>query len=114
MVEWNVMTGHASQVLDDLKKKLSLYQRGKQVKIGISTDPEARWRKHSKSKKHDWEKMVVVYKTTSHKSVYFMETELISFCADKYPDKIENEVLGGGGINNPENFSNFYVYFLVK
>ena len=34
MVEWNPITGHASQVLDDLRKKLSLHQRGKQVKIG--------------------------------------------------------------------------------
>lgn len=113
MIERIEITGHASQVLDELKIKLSVYQRGHQIKIGITSNPDT-MEKHAKSKKHEWKKMVVVYKTTSHKSVSLLESELINYAIDKYPEKTVNEVSGGGGINIPESHANFYVYFLLK
>jgi len=63
-IEWKEITGHISKVLPKLKVKLSLYQRRQQVKIGITDNPNRRWKKHSNSPTHNWKKMIVIYKSS--------------------------------------------------
>ena len=114
VVELEIVSGHVSSVIDDLKKKVSSYQRGKiKFKIGISVDPEVRWTKHRRSQ-HEWSKMVVLYESTSHDSISRAESDLIDYSLSKFPDKCQNKIGGGGGINEPYLYERFYLYLLVK
>lgn len=92
--EENIVTGRIS---DDFKKlfnrKIAQYiTRANELKVGItSRNPKIRFEEHLKDK--DWERMVVLYKTTSVLNVKTLERFLI----DNYFDYLTNEVGGGGG-----------------
>jgi hypothetical protein len=114
VVKFDHISGHFNLVSDELKRRLSSYQRGKEkFKVGISVDPETRWTKHSRSQ-HQWSKMVVLYESSSHNIIGQAETELIQYSQDRFPDSCQNKVSGGGGINEPYLYEKFYLYLLLK
>ncbi|WP_225547550.1 hypothetical protein [Chromobacterium violaceum] len=114
MVEYDLVAGHWGAVSASLAGKVSLYQRGKKkFKIGITVDPERRWGKHSRSH-HGWDRMIVLYETTSHDYVCKAESSLIVFSSEKYDEKCQNKIGGGGGVNEPGRHDKFYLYMLVK
>jgi hypothetical protein len=114
VVYFDAVTGGLSDVLPVLKRKVSSYQRGAvKFKIGISVDPESRWGSHKQSR-HDWDKMIVIYQTSSHDYVCRAESGLIDFSAEKYSHKCQNKISGGGGINEPDSYGRFFLYMLIK
>jgi len=114
VVEFDVITGHLHLVSGELKRRISSFQRGKEkLKVGISVDPETRWTKHRLSQ-HEWNKMVVIYESSSHDKISQAESELINYSIERFPEKCQNQVSGGGGINEPYLYEKFYLYLLLK
>ena len=114
MSEFNMITGPINSVIDELKRDISSYQRKREkIKIGISVIPETRWAKHSLSQ-HEWDKMVVLYKSSSHDSICLAESMLIEYSKRKFTDKCQNINGGGSGINDPYLYKEFYLYILLK
>lgn len=117
--EYREFSGHKKEVLRLLQKELSLYQRGQEIRVGLTNNPNRRWGEHRRSaRKHNyiWKKMVVVYSSSSHENAAFLERELINFCREKYPLKMLNKNNGGAGVNNSYRplSSKYFVYFLLK
>lgn len=84
------VTGHASGEFPVLRRKIRRYlNRGYSLKIGITSNPEGRWRKHSS----EYDRMVLLYKTKSRNYVTAMESDLI----DAFWDYCDNSIGGGGG-----------------
>ena len=74
-------SGFPSNVIPLLRISMSIFLLYyKRVKIGITIDPERRWREHQKRDKESWDRMVVKYVTSSIKNAnliekYFIEAE---------------------------------------
>jgi len=107
-------SGHIDRVMALLKSDVDALQRYNYLKIVITTDPETRASKHGRSKIHNWTDIHLIYSSSSHKFIQRAEKELIEYGNKTCPDAIVNRISGGGGINNPENFKQFYLYVLVK
>lgn len=106
---YSYYTGTPVAVLTGLKQSIAQYRKSHTAfKIGITADPNQRWSQHSNSS--DWDRMVVVYKTTSYNFVTQVEKELIAYTFEW--DGSENQVGGGGG--KPADATVYYVYFLLK
>jgi hypothetical protein len=109
-VEYNFITGHFN---DDLIKSLSYsvgaYNKNYFVKIGITgKDPSKRLKEHVKYLPHFWDRMIVIYQTSSEKYIRKIEKELI----ERYREICMNEIGGGGGpISKPQPN---YLYLLLK
>lgn len=115
MVVFDLAAGHLSDVIGVLRNKISSYQRGcVKFKVGITVNPEQRWSGAHKRSRHEWDKMVVIYETSSHDYVGRAESSLIEFSSEKYADKCQNLISGGGGINEPGDYGRFYLYILLK
>jgi len=109
-VHYRYYTGTPSQVLTALKQSLSqLANSHSYFKVGITADPDRRWDEH---KRHDptWDRMHVVYKTSSYSFVTQVETALIDH--SRHRDESWNWVAGGGGAQ--ADSSVYYVYFLLQ
>ena len=102
-----MVTGHPSLVIRVLNAKIGQYKRRyTYVKIGITgRPPQIRFKEHLRN--FSWEKMVVIYKTTSAGYANLMEELLV----DLHWDNITNERKGGGSELTKKG--NNYVYLLL-
>ncbi len=98
--------GHLTQVRETLKRSVSQYIRYHNcVKIGITNNPERRKKEYAKSR--NWDKMVVLYSTTSLKYIREIERELIEYNWDY----VHNLISGGGGdYSQPP----YYLYVVIR
>lgn len=105
-VHYDFYTGTPRQIADALKELVDEYTQDGQFdfKIGITNDPEARYRAAYQDK---YDFMIVIYKSSSHENVKAVEKELIN-------DNLgfsDNKVGGGGG---PVGASGpYYTYIVV-
>lgn len=99
-------TGRPDRILSTLLRRVSAYTRQTKVskfKIGITCSPDRRW---VEGYRHEYERMIVVYRTTSDKHVRQMERLLVDHnweCGD-------NVYRGGGG---PSGVGPYYLYIVV-
>jgi len=77
------------------------------IKIGITSNPNARKNQHQASDL-GWSKMIVKYETSSVRYINEMEKLII----DHHWDYIANEKAGGGGPN--AKTGPYYLYVLLK
>ena len=100
---FDALTGSLATVGSAVLRKLSAYTRGDRVagfKIGITNDPIRRFRE---AYAHQYDEMIVVYRTSSIDNVSLLETILI----EHNWELTDNEVAGGGGnIGHPP----YYLY----
>ena len=74
-------SGFPKNVIPLLRISISLFLRNyNRVKIGITNDPERRWRDHLRQDAETWDRMVIKYCTTSVNNAnriekYFIDTE---------------------------------------
>ena len=105
-LKYNYWTGSVNNVLEHLNRSIGQYKQYKKIKIGKTNNPKRRVSEHSRNN-INWDKMVVLYKTTSVNFVKKLETILV----DNNWDYIENEISGGGG---PDGEGDQYIYILLK
>ncbi|MEM6635734.1 MAG: GIY-YIG nuclease family protein [Pseudomonadota bacterium] len=112
--EWLYSTGHLKDVAPNLKQALAVYGRkNKHIKVGRTNDPGRRWREHQAeraSANDAWERMVVVYATSSFSYAAQCEKLLIDY-ADEAGFDAEpwNDIRGS---DKPLPSTNF-IYVLV-
>jgi hypothetical protein len=109
-------TGHVSSVLSVLRHALGCYARGAEwIKVGITRTPEIRFEAHQRqwNEGEKWDRMVVVYQTSSWRSACRVEDALIRYARTRpYAGKLFNQVAGGGG-RVPEESGPYSVDFLT-
>jgi len=109
-----IVTGNLNFVINDLVLRISELQRYNYIKIGQTTNLKRRVQRHSNSKKHNWQKMVALYSSSSHKNISYVEKYLISHLKEFHFKSAINIAPGGEGVNKPNSHSRFYIYVLVK
>ena len=106
ILKYDYKEGWPKNIITRLNISAGLYRRNyKFVKIGITSDPESRFTKHKQSCKYNWEKMVVVYKTTSIKNANVVEKWFIEnrpYLVNKWT-----------GYSNMCDSQYYYAYFLL-
>lgn len=109
-VRWNPWTGRYATVRPQLIRALGQYARaGKQFKVGVTVDPERRWREHAPD---EWSEMVVMYQTSSANYVRQAEKDLIDRgWREKFADNSWNAAPGGEGVRRGRSM--YYVYVLL-
>lgn len=112
--DWLYSTGHTSDVMTGLRQALAAYaQRNAFVKIGRTNDPKQRWNEHLAERRREndkWDRMVVIYATSSMHFAALTEKELIRHArAAKYRAEIWND---SPGSDNGRPGTN-YLYLLV-
>lgn len=112
--DWLYSTGHTSDVMTGLRQALAAYaQRNDYLKIGRTNDPLRRWKEHLAERRREndkWDRMVVIYATSSLHSAALTEKELIRHArAAKYRAEIWND---SPGSDNGRPGTN-YLYLLV-
>lgn len=78
--EEHLMTGWPKDVTTCVNRAIGQYSRYyKYIYIGISVHPRERFAQHLRYNEppYDWERCIVVYKTTSEKNVNMLEGEFI-------------------------------------
>lgn len=105
-VTFSFWTGHASERLVPLKRCISGFTRQDRqaFKIGISSDPNRRWREEYRG---HYDRMLVIYSTSSEKSIRRIEKWLTEY----FEDFSDNLRLGGGG---PSSSGPYYLYVVLK
>lgn len=107
-LKYNHWKGSFEAVDEVLRKCISQYTRNhSKVKIGITNKPERRIKQHSKSNLN-WEKMIVIYETSSVSFVNKMEKKHISY----QMLYVTNQRNGGGGRDGKTG--PYYLYVLLK
>jgi hypothetical protein len=106
-VYFNITTGRPSEVAPTLRRRLSAYTREEIVcrfKIGITNNPRARF---SNGYARDYDKMIVLYRSSSLSSVSEVECDLI----EHNGDITRNQIAGGGG-----NYGDppYYLYVVIR
>lgn len=106
-VIYNYQTGYPNSVLTSVLKSISAYtrvDRASYFKIGITCNPENRFRQ---AYADDYDKMIVVYQSSSVKNVRDLERLLI----EHNRELCDNIISGGGG-----NYGNppYYMYVVVR
>jgi|SRR5215213_6210423 len=77
MIEYNFLTGQPSDVISSLNRSLGQYKRNySKMKVGI-TGRSAEERFYEHSEYQYWDKMVVLYQTTSERNANIIEDWLI-------------------------------------
>lgn len=105
-LKYDYKIGWPKNIITRLNISAGLYRRNyKYVKIGITSDPERRFCEHKKSCQFKWNKMVVVYRTTSIKNANEVEKWFIENRRD-----LVNE---WGGYSNMCDSQYYYAYFLL-
>ena len=105
-LKYDCKVGWPKNIITRLNISAGLYRRNyKCVKIGITSDPEHRFAKHKKSRKYNWERMVLVYYTTSVKNANEVEKWFIENRSD-FVNKWK-------GYSNMCDSPNYYAYFLL-
>ncbi len=96
VVAWRMQTGWPRRL--NLRRRVSALARGwARYKIGVTGDPAARARQYA----HDYEEMIVVYRTTSYRNATAAEKDLIRFNWDD-TDNVRDG--GGGPLAGPPYF----------
>ena len=93
-VEYSYFTGRPQDIISNVLRSISANTRKDRVryfKIGITNGPERRFR-HAYI--HDYDKMLVIYKSTSLNYVSELERELI-----EHNKELADNLIGGGGGN---------------
>ena len=99
-------SGFPANVIPLLRISISLFLRNyRRVKIGITIDPERRWKEHLRQDAESWDRMVVKYRTKSVNNTnriekYFIETEPALY--NTWP-----------GWSNMSDSDYYYVYILL-
>lgn len=112
--DWLYSTGHTRDVMTGLRQALAAYaQRNDFLKIGRTNDPARRWKEHLAERRREddkWDRMVVIYATSSLHSAALVEKELIRHArAAKYRAELWNEASGSDNGRPGTN----YLYLLV-
>ncbi len=109
-IEWSYVTGHASQILPYLRQRLNGYMANwSDIYVGASSGPETRWEEH---RHYEWEKMVILYHTSSAHYARWVERNLIAHSRlARYAIASHNDGVGGEGIR--DGHSDYYVYVLL-
>ncbi len=106
-------TGRPSQVLPKIKRRITRLIRDKnygEIYIGRTSYPEERLSQHEKEK-GTFDRMLVVYKTSSSEYAHKVESELIRHYRKSDRVNVLNEVEGSSG---SEGESPYYVYVLLR
>lgn len=99
-------SGFPSNVIPLLRISVSLFLRYyRRVKIGITGNPERRWRQHRNHNKGTWDRMVVKYVTTSVHNANLIE----KFFIEAEP-ALKNRWTGWSNMSEAEYY---YVYILL-
>lgn len=112
-VLYDTRTGWPSQVLESLNRSVGAHSRRFfHCKVGISNDPERRWREAYRPK--GWHKMHVLYESSSHPHVCMLEAMLVArfFQRDDVLKYWYYNAVGGGG--GPKPRSGPYYLYLVS
>ncbi len=105
-VLFNFVIGRPEDVVTTVLRKISALTRESKVrwfKIGITRDPQERFRKH----KRYYDRMIVVYSSSSIRCVRELEFELI----EHNRDLADNFIGGGGGRSGSPPY---FMYVVVK
>lgn len=99
-------SGFPSNVIPLLKISISLFKRNyKRVKIGITNNPERRWKEHLRQDTESWDRMIVKYRTQSVNYANLIE---------KYFIKNDPELCNRWpGKSNMSESDYYYVYILL-
>lgn len=107
-VHYNFNTGSPNVILSTVRRRVSAFTRANRVcnfKIGITNNPERRWRE---AHKPVYDEMLVVYQSSSINCVSELEYELVNhnwqFC--------DNKIAGGGG--GVGSSGPFYLYVVLQ
>lgn len=99
-------SGFPANVIPLLRISISLFLRNyKRVKIGITNNPERRWKEHQRQDAESWDRMVIKYVTTSVNNANRVE----KFFIDAEP-ALHNRWTGWSNMSNSDNY---YVYILL-
>lgn len=108
---WDYDTGHLSDMLPSLHRRLGRLANGcTEYKIGLTVDPDTRWAAH---KRNGWERMVVVYHTSSEKYITGAESHLIGYGQERIYYKAECQNLRGGGGGIRRGYYDYYLYIVL-
>jgi len=85
--DWLYSTGHTQAVISGLRKALAAYARhNPHIKVGRTNEPSRRWTEHQREREADgdsWERMVVIYVTSSSHYAREVEKGLIEHVRQK-------------------------------
>ena len=109
-----VLTGSRSK-LPQIKNRISnIANRCTHFYIGLTNHPERRFADHVRKGLANWDRMVVLYQTSSARKEGDFEDELIAYYREsKYASKLINSPLSGGRegrMSEPP----CYIYVLVE
>lgn len=107
---YDYWTGHLHEIIQTLHRSFGQYvANALEFKVGLTTNPDARWLSHQED---GWDRMVVIYRTTSCDYAVSVEDDLILHGWSDHIDALSwNEVRGGGGA--PWSASDYYIYILL-
>lgn len=107
-VEFGYFTGSPINVFETLNRAIGQYKRNYcLVKVGITgRNPQIRFNEHLRDKK--WNRMVVIYETSSINFANTIENWLIEF----HWDDLINQKAGGRSYLSPKG--NNYAYVLLR
>jgi hypothetical protein len=104
---YNFVTGRPEEVVSDVLRSISAYtrrDRARGFKIGITNDPERRFRE---AYAHAYHKMAVVYQSSSINNVSQLERELI-----EHNQGLADNIISGGGGNY--GTPPYYMYVVIR
>lgn len=112
-VEYVQITGTAAACLPIIKNRVSnLAAHCRHFYIGLTNRPEDRMREHRRDDGILWDRMVVLYQTTSLKKEGDFEEDLILYYkSSKYSRKLTNDRNGRQG---PTTAPPLYIYAIFK
>ena len=110
----DVLTGTPDNIFDDLKNLICKFAKGATAEyIGMASGDDGRSammaRMDEYKKSEGIHEMRLLYKTTSHKNVVKVETELIEYSKKVHPNINKNQIGGGTG-RVPNNPKYYFVY----
>ena len=96
LIRYEVDTGWPSGLYTMNSRISALTRRWPNFKIGITNYPEKRWREAYEGQ---YDEMIVVYETSSHRNAATLETWLIDYYKEhnSLAEKLDNDRRGGGG-----------------
>ncbi len=109
-VELRIVEKGFTAALADLKRSLNGYMRHSQrIKIGCTTDPHARWRRHAPD---GWERMVLLWKALGPDWAARMEQSLIEHMHST-GFLLERANIAPGGEGILQDRSEHFIYVLL-
>jgi hypothetical protein len=106
-VNYNYIAGRPQEVVSDILRSIGAYTREDRVrgfKIGITGDPERRFREEYA---HAYHKMAVVYESSSINNVSQLECLLI-----EHNKELADNIISGGGGNYGD--PPYYLYVVMR